>query len=375
MRTGRRRIVVHKKAARRALVLTPRGGKLPTDLTGSATMAAVPSGADPHLVVQDSVGSSAGDGPWKITRHCAGGRGVGREWDPALIPSYLRDAYWWAYLHPIALRFWDRDWLVSAILWGNYARLRDRAFEEIGVCRRERLEEEESREAAVDSNGTKVAVGLNVLHVACVYGDFDASLVRDHLTSSDVLHVVDVAPQQLENVRRKLLDASVSELAQMAPAGPSSRTGAPSAIRNVHLWQQDASSLGAFGDDSADCVVLFFLLHEVPHRIRIRALSEALRVVRPKIGRVVVVDYHRVSSRLNPLYHVMKLILSALEPFALDLWRAPLRQSVAEAAEALGIETSNGSSQVDRRPSVDVIQHEKMFGGLYQKLVVKKRVN
>jgi ubiquinone/menaquinone biosynthesis C-methylase UbiE len=113
-----------------------------------------------------------------------------------------------------------------------------------------------------------------------------------------------------------------------------------------------------------DCVVLFFLLHEVPAGVRTAALSEAVRVVRPGTGRLVVVDYDRVSSRLNPFYHIMKLVLAALEPFALDLWRKPLRQTLEEAA----VTSAAGPPST----TISVVRHETYFGGLYQKLVVKK---
>ena len=41
------------------------------------------------------------------------------------IPAYLEQTYWWAYVHPWAVRVFEREWLVNMILWGNYARLRD----------------------------------------------------------------------------------------------------------------------------------------------------------------------------------------------------------------------------------------------------------
>ena len=39
------------------------------------------------------------------------------------IPEYLQDTYWWAYLHPKALKFFEREWMVNLILWGNMDRL------------------------------------------------------------------------------------------------------------------------------------------------------------------------------------------------------------------------------------------------------------
>ena len=55
------------------------------------------------------------------------------------IPRYLQDVYWWAYVHPNAVRVFERQWLVNAILWGNYARLRDAALDGWAMrCRGER---------------------------------------------------------------------------------------------------------------------------------------------------------------------------------------------------------------------------------------------
>ena len=33
-------------------------------------------------------------------------------------PDYLTAYYWWAYVHPLAVRFFERQWLVNLILGG-----------------------------------------------------------------------------------------------------------------------------------------------------------------------------------------------------------------------------------------------------------------
>jgi ubiquinone/menaquinone biosynthesis C-methylase UbiE len=188
----------------------------------------------------------------------------------AAIPQYLHDTYWWAYVHPNAVRLFERQWLVNLILWGNFARLRDAALAELG-------DELPGR----------------TLQVACVYGDFTPRLAA-RVAPGGSLDVVDVLPIQLANLRRKL------------PAG------AP-----VALLQRDAADLG-LADASYDRVVLFFLLHEMPEDVRRRTLAEALRVVKPG-GDVLIVDYHRPAS-WHPLRPVMQLVLRWFEPFAMDLW-------------------------------------------------------
>jgi hypothetical protein len=64
------------------------------------------------------------------------------------VPAYLLAHYWWAYIHPHAVEFFERQWLVNLILWGNYSRLRDAALDEL-----------------------KEAMPGATLQVACAYGD------------------------------------------------------------------------------------------------------------------------------------------------------------------------------------------------------------
>jgi len=37
------------------------------------------------------------------------------------VPAYLNETYWWAYVHPNAVRLFERQWLVNLILWGNFS--------------------------------------------------------------------------------------------------------------------------------------------------------------------------------------------------------------------------------------------------------------
>lgn len=194
----------------------------------------------------------------------------------AQIPQYLSETYWWAYIHPRAVRFFDRMLAVNFILFGNYRRLRNAAL----------------RALPLKLTG-------KTLQVACVYGDFTPELVS-RLAPDASLDVVDVVPIQLENLHRKL------------PAE------AP-----VKLYLRDSTAL-KFETAAYDQVIVFFLLHEQPDDVRRQTLAEAARVVKPG-GRMVVVDYHRPHG-LNPMRLLMKPLLSRLEPFALDLWRSELRR-------------------------------------------------
>src|SRR4051812_39825350 len=60
------------------------------------------------------------------TRIVAGDRARPRSTGAAMqnvvgVPAYLQETYWWAYVHPNAVRLFERQWLVNLILWGNFA--------------------------------------------------------------------------------------------------------------------------------------------------------------------------------------------------------------------------------------------------------------
>lgn len=210
------------------------------------------------------------------TRAVSGGATAGLphlETRPApQIPSYLDVHYWWAYVHPNAVRVFERQWLANLILWGNYARLRDAALGLLGT-----------------------ALPGRTLQVACAYGDLTPHLVDRVAAGAGELDIVDVLPVQLDNLRRKL------------PADAPAR-----------LVETDSSAL-PLDDATYDRALLFFLLHEQPESWRRRTLAEALRVLKPG-GRLVIVDYAR-PHWWNPLRYVFAPVLAALEPFALELWR------------------------------------------------------
>lgn len=203
--------------------------------------------------------------------------------EASTIPDYLNDVYWWAYVHPKAVKFFERQWLVNLILWGNFRRLRDRAL---------------------DAMGTDIR-GQN-LQVACVYGDFTLQLV-DRLNADATLDVVDVLPIQLHNLANKL-----------------------SSLEQTRLIQCNSSGLEFAEDNSYDQAILFFLLHEQPEETRRATLSEVFRVVRPG-GKIVVVDYHKPHA-WHPMRYLLYPVLHWLEPYALELWRQDITAWLPESA-------------------------------------------
>jgi ubiquinone/menaquinone biosynthesis C-methylase UbiE len=209
---------------------------------------------------------------------------------PALklpIPRYLEQVYWWAYVHPNAVQFFEREWLVNLILFGNYGRLRDAALDEFGDM-----------------------VHGRTLQVACAYGNLTPRLFS-RLAPDASLDVVDILPIQLLNLGKKL------------PAD-----------ERVVLLQGDSSSL-ACPDASYDQVLLFFLLHEQPEHVRRATLAEAMRVVRPG-GRIVIVDYHRPVF-WHPLRLLMTGVFRKLEPYAMDLWDNEVEAFLPQHARPVSI--------------------------------------
>jgi ubiquinone/menaquinone biosynthesis C-methylase UbiE len=200
-----------------------------------------------------------------------------------IVPRYLEQVYWWAYVHPNAVAVFEREWLVSAILFGHYGRLRDDALADLGD-----------------------PITGSTLQVACAYGNLTPRL-QQRLASDARLDVVDILSIQLKNLARKL--------------GRDPR---------VALLHRDSSSLG-FADASYDQVLLFFLLHEQPEAVRRATLSEALRVVKPG-GKVVIVDYHW-PARWHALRPLMRLVFRTLEPYAMDLWDHDIAHFIAPPAQ------------------------------------------
>lgn len=225
--------------------------------------------------------------------------------DDHAIPSYLHVYYWWAYVHPNAVRVFERQWLASAILWGNYARLRDAALIDLGP-----------------------RLTGKTLQVACVYGDLTARLCAQVAAGGGELDVVDILPVQLNNLR--------SKLPEDAPA---------------RMLRMDSADLQV-ADATYDQAIMFFLLHEQPESYRQRTVSELFRVVKPG-GRIVIVDYAR-PYWWNPVRYVLGPVLSALEPFARDLWRDDITAWIPKPWRD--------------RP----LDRTSLFGGVYQKIVITR---
>lgn len=191
------------------------------------------------------------------------------------IPNYLEKNYKWAYIHPKAVSVFERKWLISLILFGNYSRLCDSVIDELCPMLAGRL-----------------------LQIACVYGDLTRR-IQQKMSKDSQLDIIDILPIQLNNLTRKLiLDSRVKTI------------------------QCDSSAL-VFPDATYNFILLFFLLHEQPEDVRRKTLAEAVRVLKPG-GKIVIVDYHR-PKRWHPARPIVRGVFRLFEPFAIDLWQKDIQ--------------------------------------------------
>ena len=218
------------------------------------------------------------------------------------LPDYLVRHYAWAYLWPAAVWFFDHQPIINAILFGNYRRIMDATL---------RL--------------MRPADAGRTLQIAGVYGELTPTLARN----IDDLHMIDVAPVQIEAARRKL--AAIGRDAQLA--------------------RMDAESL-RYPDASFDTALMFLLLHELPPDVRRRSLAEAVRVLRPG-GSLVIAEYGEKRRHFFHRFAPMRWILEWAEPFLGGFWRESLADVLQECAASVG-------RRVELERQVDV------FGGFYR---------
>lgn len=197
------------------------------------------------------------------------------------IPQYLEKYYWWAYARPWAAKLFDHQFMVNAILLGNYNRLRDIAIKEIGS----------------DFSGRTLQVG-------CCYGNLTPCLAQRVAQSGGTIDVIDILPMQVKNLGKKV------------------RQGEP-----VNVSLMDATAL-EMPDNTYNRVVIFLLLHEQPQSYRERTLHEALRVLKPG-GKIVVIDYaHPVWW--HPARFITIPLYSRLKPYAVEVWNNGLEKVLPE---------------------------------------------
>jgi len=186
-------------------------------------------------------------------------------------PWYLAKHYWWAYLWPRAVWFFDHQPVINAILFFQYKKLMQATLKRF-----------------------QAVPGERVLQLTCVYGCLTPKLSQ--LLGKQALHLTDVADVQLQLARSKC---------------------SASALRPTRM---NVEQLG-YKNNAFHTVVLFFLLHEMPHEARVRTLSECMRIIAPG-GSLLITEYAPL-----PVHHWLyrlpfcRWLLTRLEPFLDSFWR------------------------------------------------------
>lgn len=208
------------------------------------------------------------------------------------IPEYLARHYWWAYLSPWGVWFFDHGPIINLILFGQYRAI---------------LHEVMRHYASLPPSRT--------LQLTCAYGALTPSLATSLATAE--LHVMDAAEIQLHAAQCKV----------------------PPSAHPVVYARMNAESL-AYADNSFDTVILFFLLHELPPDARARTLRETLRVLKPG-GMLLLAEYGaNKGQHLLHRFAPARWLLERLEPFLNSFWHgnlpAQLEAAAAHSGKTLG---------------------------------------
>jgi len=219
-------------------------------------------------------------------------------------PIYLARHYWWAYLWRVGVWLFDHQFIINAILFGQYRKLMQVTLERL-----------------------KASTNGRILQLTCVYGMFTPKLLGQ--LAGRGLHITDVAPVQLALARRKTKHRE-----------------------RLLATRMNVESLG-YRDSSFDTVIIFFLLHEMPDDARHRTVEETVRVLKSG-GRLLIAEYGPMPVR-HVLYRVppLRWVLTRLEPFLASFWH--------EDIGALANEMSVGMNR-----EVKETWHKDVFASFYR---------
>jgi len=134
-----------------------------------------------------------------------------------------------------------------------------------------------------------------VLITSCAFGNVIPQVVEAALQAgAERVLIADIIKNELVHARSKLAQFS----------------------GKVDYIEENAASMMQ-ADGVVDCNVIFFLLHELPHPLKGRALSEAGRMLAPG-GKLYLAEFHR--PELWPLRALSWLYFKVFEPLGLALW-------------------------------------------------------
>ena len=168
-----------------------------------------------------------------------------------------------------------------------------------------------------------------VLITSCAFGNVIPRVVKASVKArARKVLIADIIQNELDHAQAKL-----GEYAQ-----------------RIDYLQENAIAMKQ-ADGSVHANVMFFLLHELPHHLKIQALNEAMRVLAPG-GKLYLGEFHRPSPWL--LRALSWTYFKVFEPYGLALWDShdpvPLLQAM---------------------PGVSVERHTAFFGN-FQVIVATK---
>jgi len=168
-----------------------------------------------------------------------------------------------------------------------------------------------------------------VLITSCAFGNVMPRVVRAAVKAGvkQVL-VADIIQNELDHARGKLGDYA-----------------------DQVTYMQDNAVAMKQADNSVSANVIFFLLHELPHHLKIDALNEATRVLAPG-GKLYLAEFHRPRPWL--LRTLSWTYFKVFEPYGLALWN-----------------THDPVLQLSAMPGISCERHVVFFGN-FQVIVATK---
>ncbi len=171
--------------------------------------------------------------------------------------------------------------------------------------------------------------GKQVLITSCAFGNVIPRVVEASIKSgaSKVL-IADIIQNELDHAQSKLDDYA-----------------------GQIVYTQDNAVAMQQPDASVQANVMFFLLHELPHHLKVEALKEAMRVLAPG-GKLYLGEFHRPRPWL--LRALSWTYFKVFEPYGLALWN-----------------THDPVLQLQAMPGVSCERHTAFFGN-FQVIVATK---
>jgi SAM-dependent methyltransferase len=218
-----------------------------------------------------------------------------------------------AHVYPIysnmrLIRFVDYQPIIAAILLFQYSRL-------VSII--------------TDSLLKMDLQGKQALITSCAFGNVMPRVVKAAVDSGAArVLVADIIQNELDHAQSKLGDYA-----------------------DKTAYMQDNAIAMKQADASVSANIMFFLLHELPHHLKIEAINEAMRVLKPG-GKLYLGEFHRPTPLL--LRALSWTYFKVFEPYGLALWN-----------------THDPVLQLSAMPGVTCERHVVFFGN-FQVVVATK---